>query len=350
MGFFLQVRASQLNENPGSESAPLDEESPGEAMGRFQSLSDKLNFRARLVSSISKSLSAISVDTDRDNAIEWLFLARTILRSEASKTEKAKSLYDSMDLMEATRVMTRVVKESLSNYKDSSLPLSMKVALPVSVAGVSMFGLQGVGIAGFGTAIGMPVVVVLFLGTAGITSILESMIGKGKVSGPQARLILALIALEGTRRMNNEFLKSLQKDATVPRRSSLPEDYDLLLQQLRTMDPFLFERHVMSFFESMEHEVGVTPCSNDFGLDGYVLDPDGMIVVQCKRNAESNKVTRPTVQQFKGVIEEQNARIGYIVTTSTFTRDAVESAAKSDKIELVDYERLLAWHSAGAVS
>jgi hypothetical protein len=34
----------------------------------------------------------------------------------------------------------------------------------------------------------------------------------------------------------------------------------------------------------------------------------------------------PTVRQFKGVIEEQNALRGYIITTSTFTEEAMESA------------------------
>ena len=46
------------------------------------------------------------------------------------------------------------------------------------------------------------------------------------------------------------------------------------------------------------------------------------------------------MQQFKGVIEEQEATQGYIVTTSRFTREAQESAAMSPKIILGDIEQL----------
>ena len=100
----------------------------------------------------------------------------------------------------------------------------------------------------------------------------------------------------------------------------------------------------MSFFEGDGHLVALTQKSNDFGVDGYVVLPDGVIIVQCKRYARDNPVGRPTVQQFKGVIEEQNALKGCIVTTSRFTQQAVESAAQSNKIVLVDGYELLSWH------
>jgi restriction endonuclease Mrr len=69
--------------------------------------------------------------------------------------------------------------------------------------------------------------------------------------------------------------------------------------------------------------------------------------VQCKRNAKENGVGRPTVQQFKGVVEENSAWRGYIVTTSYFTNEAVESAAKNDKFILIDLVKLLEWHRSG---
>jgi restriction endonuclease Mrr len=51
-----------------------------------------------------------------------------------------------------------------------------------------------------------------------------------------------------------------------------------------------------------------------------------------------------TVQQFKGVVEEQNALRGYIVTTSTFTEEAMQFAELSDKLVLVDIDALVRWH------
>ena len=91
----------------------------------------------------------------------------------------------------------------------------------------------------------------------------------------------------------------------------------------------------------------VTKPSNDFGVDGFAKHPEGLIVVQCKRNALDNLVGRPVVQQFKGVVEENNAYRGYIVTSSSFTREAIESAKLNDKLVLVDRERLINWHFGG---
>jgi restriction system protein len=69
------------------------------------------------------------------------------------------------------------------------------------------------------------------------------------------------------------------------------------------------------------------------------------MITQCKRNSPHNKVGRPTIQQFKGVVEEQNALRGYVVTTSTFTEEAVQSAVLSDKLILVDMDILVRWHA-----
>jgi len=55
------------------------------------------------------------------------------------------------------------------------------------------------------------------------------------------------------------------------------------------------------------------------------------MIAQCKRNSTDSKVGRPTIQQFKGVIEEQNAMRGYIVATSAFTEEAIDSAELSDE-------------------
>lgn len=59
------------------------------------------------------------------------------------------------------------------------------------------------------------------------------------------------------------------------------------------------------------------------------------------------RLRRPVVQQLKGVIEEQGAFKGDLITTSRFSKEAKESAEQSSKIVLVDMEGLLAWHAKG---
>jgi restriction system protein len=137
-------------------------------------------------------------------------------------------------------------------------------------------------------------------------------------------------------------MKEQPMDAT---RFAMPVEEIALRQRLLSMDPFYFERHTMSFFSAAGLEAWATRKSNDFGADGFAVFPDGYVVVQCKRHSTDNKVGRPTVQQFKGVIEEQNALRGYIVTTSTFTGEATQSAELSDNLVLIDMDCLVQWHA-----
>ena len=134
-----------------------------------------------------------------------------------------------------------------------------------------------------------------------------------------------------------------------PTRFAMPVEEMALRQYLLSMDPFDFEHHSMSFFQGAGLRACVTPKSNDFGLDGWAMHSDGLIIVQCKRNSTENKVGRPTIQQFKGVAEEQNAHRGYIITTSTFTEDAMESAALTSKIVLVAMDDLVCWHAESPI-
>ena len=119
-----------------------------------------------------------------------------------------------------------------------------------------------------------------------------------------------MLALESKWRTSKELLRALREEIAVPKRQDLPADATERIATLRAMAPIDFERQVMSLFAAEGYDAGVTCRSNDFGVDGFVTHPDGMLVVQCKRNSLTNTVGRPVVQQFKGVIEEQNVNGG----------------------------------------
>jgi len=146
------------------------------------------------------------------------------------------------------------------------------------------------------------------------------------------------------RRTSAQMKAAMKEQPMDPTRFSVPMEEVALRKHLLGMDPFHFERHTMSFFDAAGFESWATRKSNDFGVDGFAIHPDGLMIAQCKRNSTDNKVGRPTIQQFKGVIEEQSALRGYIVTTSTFTEEAIDSAQLSDKLVLVDMESLVRWH------
>jgi restriction system protein len=222
------------------------------------------------------------------------------------------------------------------------------VALPVTAIGVALFGMKYAGVVALGSGIGLPVILLLFLGTAGATAIIEAFVKDRNIRDPLTKLLLTFVAFETARRAKKELLDAMRADAMVPQRAEVPDDSAALLAYLMEMDPVMFERHVMSFIEKDGYPTGLTARSNDFGVDGYVFHPDGVIVVQCKRYGADNAVGRPAIQQFKGVIEEQRAFKGYFVTTSRFTDEARESAAKSDRILLIDGNELIRWHKAGS--
>lgn len=61
------------------------------------------------------------------------------------------------------------------------------------------------------------------------------------------------------------------------------------------------------------------------------------IYIQAKR--WENTVGRPDIQQFKGALADQVAKKGVFITTSNFSKEAVESAKKSG-IVLIDGSKL----------
>jgi restriction system protein len=80
--------------------------------------------------------------------------------------------------------------------------------------------------------------------------------------------------------------------------------------------------------------------SGDEGIDGIVNeDPLGLdvVYVQAKRYAPDNSIGRERIQQFAGALVGQGATKGVFVTTSSFSRGAVEYAQRvPQRIILVD--------------
>ncbi len=298
-----------------------------------------------LINLFASTINHTTRPEDRKLAIQWLSQSRDIVASDQRSIDKFKELNGLINSRTAIVTIANSVSESVSNYRKSNLPLSMKIALPTTLAAIPLVGGQAAGIAAFGSAVGIPVLLLIFLGAAGITSIIEAV-----VAGPEARthiveIIETIIEDEQLRRTSKQMKAAMKEQPMDPTRYATPNEETALRQHLLGMDPFHFERHIMSFFEAIGFKAWVTRKSNDFGVDGFAIHPEGLMIVQCKRNATRNKVGRPTVQQFKGVIEEQNALRGYIVTTSEFTEEAIQSAQLSDKLVLIDVTALVQWHA-----
>ena len=67
-----------------------------------------------------------------------------------------------------------------------------------------------------------------------------------------------------------------------------------------------------------------------------------LLIVECKHYSSGNKVDVNIVRALRGVQDETKANKAICVTTSTFSKDAIEYADKFDtQIELVDMNGLL---------
>jgi restriction system protein len=304
--------------------------------------------REHFAAAVIASIRAVSSERDREEIVRWFADAEMILEDEDdSVTEKASKLYSAINTRRLAGILANTARTTMLSYNGASLPLGLKLALPLTAGGIALLGWQGAGIAAFGSAVGLPVALLMFLGTTGAVTVVEAFVKDHGIRDPLTKLLMTMIAAEAARRIDKEILKAMRADATVPERASMPPEQAAILGHLQNMDPFDFERHVMTFFEDMGYPVGVTAKANDGGFDGYVLHPDGPILVQCKRYASTHPVGRPEVQQLMGVIMQRRAFRAYVVTTSGFTDKALEAAATCDRLELINGTELVQWHVNG---
>lgn len=133
-----------------------------------------------------------------------------------------------------------------------------------------------------------------------------------------------------------------------------------LLERIRDNSPAFFERVIVELLVAMGYGGGHKNAaeqlgrSGDGGVDG-VINEDRLgldrIYVQAKRYAEGNPISRPEVQGFVGSLVGFGANKGVFVTTSSFSKGAIDYVRNlPQRVILIDGERLTALmieHSVG---
>ena len=82
--------------------------------------------------------------------------------------------------------------------------------------------------------------------------------------------------------------------------------------------------------------------SGDEGIDGIIKeDKLGLDIIYIQAKRWGNTVGRPEIQKFAGALQGQRARKGIFITTSNFSKDAIDYAKNIDsKIILIDGNQL----------
>ncbi len=113
------------------------------------------------------------------------------------------------------------------------------------------------------------------------------------------------------------------------------------IEHLRQMDPYEFELFVVEIFRLHGWEGRATPRSNDLGVDARMRKGEATALIQCKRYGDGSPVGRPAVQALCGQVGKEKASVGYVVTTSYFSEQAIRWA-HDQKIQLIDHRKLIA--------
>lgn len=123
-----------------------------------------------------------------------------------------------------------------------------------------------------------------------------------------------------------------------------------LLNKVIDLSPAFFERLVIDLLVKMGYGGSIKDAgkaigkSGDEGIDGTIKEDKlglDIIYVQAKRWKPGNVVGRPEIHKFVGALAGQGAKKGIFITTSSFTKDAVDYTPKNEtKIVLIDGERL----------
>ncbi len=121
-----------------------------------------------------------------------------------------------------------------------------------------------------------------------------------------------------------------------------------ILAQVKKCSPSFFERVVVDLLVKMGYGGSLKDAgeaigqSGDEGIDGIIKeDRLGLDIIYIQAKRWQATVGRPEIQKFAGALQGQRARKGIFITTSDFSKDAVNYASRIEsKIVLIDGEKL----------
>lgn len=119
---------------------------------------------------------------------------------------------------------------------------------------------------------------------------------------------------------------------------------DELLSRVKTCSPRFFENLVVELLVKMGYGGSIKDAgeaigkSGDEGLDGIIKeDRLGLDVIYIQAKKWEGTISRPEIQKFAGALQGRRAKKGIFITTSGFSKEAIEYVSKIDsKISLID--------------
>jgi restriction system protein len=123
-----------------------------------------------------------------------------------------------------------------------------------------------------------------------------------------------------------------------------------LINKVFELSPSFFEKLVVELLVKMGYGGSIKDAgkamgkSGDEGIDGTIKEDKlglDIIYIQAKRWRSGNVVGRPEIQKFVGALAGQGAKKGIFITTSSFTKEALDYTPRNEtKIVLIAGEEL----------
>lgn len=119
-------------------------------------------------------------------------------------------------------------------------------------------------------------------------------------------------------------------------------------EKLYNINPRKFEELIASIFEDLGFEVELTQATRDGGRDIIAnirsAVTNFLAYVECKRYAPVNTIGVGIIRQVSGVQYLRKPAKSIIVTTSFFTKDAIEEAKLiENQLDLKDFNNIKSW-------
>lgn len=120
--------------------------------------------------------------------------------------------------------------------------------------------------------------------------------------------------------------------------------YEEIIDMILSKTPEAFERVVVQLLQKMGYgrpfkDAGrTTQLSRDGGIDGEIREDVlglGRISIQAKRYQRDQSIGRPEVQAFAGALQGNRSTKGVFITTSKFTKDAIDYARSLANVTIV---------------
>ncbi len=121
-----------------------------------------------------------------------------------------------------------------------------------------------------------------------------------------------------------------------------------IIDHLKKSEPSLFEKIVIEVLVKMGYGGTLRDAgkaigrSGDEGIDGIIKeDRLGLDIIYVQAKRWEATIGRPEIQKFAGALQGQRAKKGIFITTSNFSKDALDFTSKIDsKIILIDGDQL----------